>query len=128
MRNTTIKLAKQNAKRFKTEAEQDAYLRGFDRGFNCASWQDLPEIGSKVWTESDGKVTVNEDNQWDVVADAAYAGESNDRQFSPFEFTAAEFNKADEEGEEGDSEALWDAFDTGISDGIHANIAERKAA
>lgn len=127
MKQSTIKEAKQKAKRYETEAEQDAYLRGFERGFNCASWQDLPEIGDVVRTEADGKVTVDEDNQWDVVADLAFDGESNSRQFSPFEFTASEFNAADED-KEGSSEALWEAFDNGIADGIHANIAERKAA
>jgi hypothetical protein len=123
VKSDTAKQAKMNAKQYETEAQQDAYLRGFDRGFNCASWQDLPEIGSKVRTESDGRVTVSEDNQWDVVQSAAYESESNDRQYSPFEFTASEFNESEDESDE-----LWEAFDNGISAGILANISERKAA
>ena len=123
MTHETIAEAKQNAKRF--GKSEDAYLRGFDRGYNCASWQDLPEIGDSIWTDSDGRVTVDDDNMWDVVQSLAYTAELGDRDFSPFEFTAAEFNRAD--GEE-DSEELWEAFEEGISDGIHSNISERAKA
>ena len=122
MKIATQTQAKQIAAKYETENTQDAYLRGFDRGYNCAYWQDLPELGVTVWTESDGKIVVDEENQWDVVQDAAFDAEQNSRQFSPFEFTAAEFNSSED-----DSEELWDAFDAGIGDGIQANIAERKA-
>lgn len=76
MDTPTIKAAKENAKKYETESEQDAYLRGFDRGYNCASWQDLPEIGAKLFTESDGHVTVTEDNKWDIVQSLAGEAES----------------------------------------------------
>lgn len=109
-------------KQFKTPTTRDAYLRGYDRGFSCASWIDLPEIGDTLWTESDGRITADEDNQWDIVQSLAYDGESHDRKYSPFEFTASEFNKAR------NSEARWEAFDAGISDGISANIQQRMAA
>ena len=109
-------------KQFRTPTTKDAYQRGFDRGFNCASWQNLPEIGAKLFLDSEGRITVDEDNQWDVVQSLAYESESNDRQYSPFEFTASEFNKAR------NSEARWEAFDAGISDGIDANIRQRMAA
>lgn len=121
MTHTAQAILAANLKQYKTPTTKDAYSRGFERGYNCASWQDLPEIGARVWTESDGYVTVDEDNQWDVVQSAAYDSESNDRQYSPFEFTAAEFNKAR------NSEARWEAFDAGIADGIQANISERAA-
>lgn len=62
--------------------------------------------------KADGKITVDGENQWDVVQSLASDGESNGRDFSPFEFTASEFNKAR------NSEARWEAFDAGISDGI----------
>ena len=122
MHSDTIKQANKNSEKFGEFSE--AYLKGFDRGYNCASWQDLPELGAKVWTESDGKLTVDEDNQWDIVQSQAYEAEANSRQFSPFEFIASEFNGLDEE-EEGKSEEAWEAFEEGISDGIHANIHER---
>jgi hypothetical protein len=109
-------------KQFKTPTTRDAYRRGYDRGYNVASWQDLPEIGETVRTDSDGKYTVDADNLWDTVQAFAYQGEENDRSFSPFEFTAHEFNSAR------NAEARWEAFNAGISDGISANIETRKAA
>ncbi len=121
MTHTTIVEARQAATKYGESSE--AYLSGFDRGYNCASWQDLPEIGSVVRTDSDGRVTVDEDNMWDVVQSQAYEAESNGRSFSPFEFTATEFNEDEENSEE-----LWEAFDQGISDGISANIQERMKA
>jgi hypothetical protein len=111
-----------NLRQYKTPTTKDAYARGFERGYNCASWQDLPEIGETVRTDSDGRVTVDESNQWDVVSSLAYESESNGRDFSPFEFTAHEFNMAR------NSEARWEAFDAGISDGIQTNISERMEA
>lgn len=109
-------------KQFKTPTTRDAYERGYDRGFNVASWQDLPEVGESIYIDGEGRITVDDENQWDVVSQLAYAGESNDRQYSPFEFTASEFNKAR------NSEARWDAFDNGIADGIAANIVQRQRA
>jgi hypothetical protein len=109
-------------KEYKTPTTKEAYERGHDRGFNCASWTDLPEVGQTIWTDADGDVEVDEDNQWDVVQSLAYESESGDRDFSPFEFTASEFNKAR------NSEARWEAFDAGIADGINANIQQRQKA
>ena len=123
MTQATLKLAKAEAAKYEHEDVQDAYLRGFDRGYNCASWINLPEIGAKVWTDSDGYLIVDADNMWDIVGALAGDGESNDRQFSPFEFTASEFN-----GNEELSEELWDAFDNGINEGINANVRERSEA
>ena len=120
MTNMTRDTLRTNLRSYKTPTTKDAYERGFDRGFCCASWQDMPELGAKLFFDSEGRITVTEDNQWEVVQSLAYEGESNDRQFSPFEFTASEFNKAR------NSEARWEAFDAGISDGIEANIAERR--
>jgi hypothetical protein len=122
MTHTSAAILKSNLRQYKTPTTKDAYERGFLRGFNCASWQDLPEIGETVRTDSDGKVTVDESNQWDVVSSLAYESESIDRDYSPFEFTCSEFNKAR------NSEARWEAFDAGISDGISANIGERMNA
>jgi hypothetical protein len=122
MTHTSAAILKSNLKQYKTPTAKDAYERGFERGYNCASWQDLPEIGHTLWLESEGRITVDEDNQWDVVQSLAFEAESNDRQYSPFEFTASEFNKAR------NSEARWEAFDAGISAGIQANIGDRQNA
>ncbi len=109
MTHTAQALLKSNLRQYKTPTTKDAYERGFDRGYTCASWQDLP---------SDSDVD-DGDSHWDTVQFQAYEAESNDRDFSPFEFTASEFNKAR------NSEARWEAFDAGISDGIQSNIADR---
>jgi hypothetical protein len=122
MTHDSQRILKANLRQYKTPTTKDAYERGFERGFNCASWQDLPEVGAKLWLDGEGRVTVDEANQWDVLQSLAYEGESNDRCYSPFEFTASEFNKAR------NSEARWEAFDAGISDGISANIGERMNA
>lgn len=122
MTNDSVRILKSNLRQYKTPTTKDAYERGFNRGFNCASWQDLPEIGETMRTDSDGKVTVDESNQWDVVQSLAYESESSGRDYSPFEFTASEFNKAR------NSEARWEAFDAGITDGISVNIGERMNA
>ena len=76
-------------------------------------------MGRDLFLNGEGRIEVTEENQWDVVQSLAYESESNDRCYSPFEFTASEFNKAR------NSEARWEAFDAGISDGIQANIGER---
>jgi hypothetical protein len=122
MTHTAAAILTTNLRQYKTPTTKDAYDRGFVRGYSCASWQDLPELGQSVFTDSDGRQTVDEDNQWDIVQSLAYESESNDRSYSPFEFTASEFNKAR------NADARWEAFDAGISDGIAANIADRVAA
>jgi hypothetical protein len=121
MTHDAVKLAQTNAATYQSESERDSYTRGFERGYNVASWQDIPEIGAELWLDSEGKITVDVDNLWDTIQSLAYQGESNDRSFSPFEFTAHEFNEAD------NAEGLWEAFDAGISAGIEQNLAERKA-
>src|SRR5882762_2836042 len=103
MTHTAIATAKLNASKLSDELS-DVYLRGFERGYNCASWQDLPEVGAKLWIDGEGHIEVDADNLWDTMSQLAYAGESNDRSFSPFEFTAKEFNDSD------DSESLWETF------------------
>jgi hypothetical protein len=121
MTHTARQVCIAGMKGYKSATAKDAYERGFDRGYNCASWVDVPEIGTVVRTDSDGKVTIDEDSAWEVMASLAYESESNDRSYSPFEFTASEFNKAL------NSEARWEAFDAGISQGINANLQERHA-
>ena len=122
MTHNATAIATANATKYTTESRSDAYLRGFERGYNCASWQDMPETGDSFWIDGEGRIEVDEDNLWDTMSSLAYAGESNNRQYSPFEFTAHEFNESE------DSEALWEAFDAGIADGIETNLTERKLA
>ncbi len=105
-------------------ALKDAYERGYKRGDSCASWCDMPEIGDAIPRSVDwvGYRVVTDENQADVHTMYAHESESNNRQYSPFEFTAHEFNSSD------DSEALWGAFQAGIDDGINDNISARYAA
>lgn len=100
----------------------EVYLSGFSRGYNCASWQDIPEIGSRLPRHIDyqgiGEIE-SEADQADALQMLASESESQGRDFSPFEFTAHELNERE------DSEDAWQAYDEGISDGILANIAAR---
>jgi len=100
----------------------EIYLSGFERGYNAASWQDIPEIGSTLSKSVDyqgiGEIESTHD-QADALQMLASESESNSRDFSPFEFTAHDLNERE------DSEDAWQAFDEGISDGILANIGER---
>lgn len=102
--------------------KKEAYEMGYESGWNCASWVDVPELGSKVPLDIDwaGYNTVTAENFLDVMETCAFEAESNSRQFSPFEFTASEFNQAR------NSESLWTAYDEGIAAGIRANLKSRK--
>ncbi len=115
---------------FRGELFTDAYRRGWNHGHGIAC-HNVPTLGAKIWSEDLGRVTVDAENIREVHQSARFAAESNSRSYSPFEFTAAEFNSADcdEDGKfdpdkEGTSDELWEAFDAGISDSIFADLAE----
>lgn len=115
---------------FAAEHLADAYRRGWNHGHGFAC-HNIPELGAEIWSEDLGRVTVDAKNIREVHQSACFAAESNSRSYSPFEFTAAEFNRADcdEDGKfdpdkEGTAESLWEAFDAGISDSIFADLAE----
>ena len=86
--------------------ETEAYERGLERGrfFGEASFEGWDMIAE---TE-------------DEAVDAAFAAEENDRQFSPFEFLAKELNNLSEE----ESDACWERFEEGISEGIEKAFKE----
>ena len=96
----------------------EVYEAGFMRGNNCASWCDMPDIGEKIPRHIDwvGYGVVTEENQHEVHELYAMEGESNSRDFSPFEFTAHELN------EMSDPDAAWEAFDAGIHAGVVENL------
>jgi hypothetical protein len=114
---------------FAAEHLTDAYKRGWNQGHGIAC-HNVPTLGEKVWSDSLGKVTIDAENIREVHADNCYRAEENSRSYSPFEFTASEFNKADTtDGEfdpdkEGSAEELWEAFDAGIHDAISADLSE----
>ena len=103
---------------------------GYTRGWNVASWCDLPEIGSHIPKHVDwvGYDTVDADNLRDVWEMLCSESESNDRQFSPFEFTAYELNEL----QETKPYDPWEVFEDGLRAGIAAywrkNYSQRRAA
>ena len=107
----------------KSDKLQDAYRRGWSHGHGLAC-HNVPRIGDKLWTDDSGHIVVDAENIREVHQSLCFSAESSSRDFSPFEFTAHEFNSADEEGEEGDTEALWEAFETGTNDAIFADLSE----
>lgn len=102
--------------------QREAYRMGYQRGWNCASWVDVPEIGSTLPRHVDwvGIGTIEDEaGQRDAMELLAGEAESGDRDFSPFEHTAHAFNEAR------NGEALWERFDAGIAKGIRDCIAKR---
>jgi hypothetical protein len=107
----------------------DAYQRGWNHGHGFAC-HNVPGIGQEYWLDGEGRVIADADNIRDIHSHLCTDAESNSRQFSPFEFTAHEFNTAehDENGVwnpdlEGRTEEIWEAFEAGTSDSISANLA-----
>lgn len=103
------------------ELLERAYRIGWNQGHGIAC-HNVPAIGEKLFSESLGRVTVDADNIREIHESICYEVEMNARQFSPFEFYASEFNKADE-SEEGSSEEAWQAHDAGVRDSISADLA-----
>lgn len=104
----------------------DAYTRGWSHGHGLAC-HNVPSIGETYWTDGEGKLECDAENIRDVHASLCYAAESNSRCYSPFEFTASEFNKygeGDDEDGTPASEEVWDAFEAGTHDAISADLAE----
>lgn len=104
---------------------EDAYRRGWNHGHGIAC-HNVPTLGDKLFVEDLGRLTVDADNIREVHQSFCCTAESNSRSYSPFEFTAHEFNSADgDEGEnEGATEDLWEAFEAGTNDAIAADLAE----
>ena len=104
--------------------KKDIRNLGFSRGNNIASWADVPEVGTPIDWDVDwiglGE-TVTEENQREYMELLCAEAESNDRQNSPFEFTAHELN------EMADSKPydVWEVFEDGIRAGIRANLRKR---
>lgn len=95
-----------------------AYRMGWNHGHGIAC-HNVPDIGDTIDRSLDwvglGKI-VTIDNIAEYHELLCFAAESNSREFSPFEFTAHEFNETD------DSESLWGAFEAGIADSIHEDL------
>jgi hypothetical protein len=102
---------------------RDAYADGWNAGHGIAC-HNVPELGAKLWSESLGRVVVDADNVREVHESLCFEAESNGRQYSPFEHTAHRFNELGD-GDETmpSSEEAWQAYDAGMCDAIHADLA-----
>ena len=104
--------------------KQEVYDLGYQRGYNIASWQDIPDIGDKVPKEIDwvGISIIHDENDiQETLSMQAHASEENDRSFSSFEITAKTLNDLEETT---DFEP-WAVFESGIHKGIIDNFLER---
>jgi hypothetical protein len=95
---------------------QEAYELGKNHGHGFAC-HNVPRLGDKLSVDDMGRVTVDAENIREVHQGLCFAAESNSRSYSPFEFTANAFNESE------DSDALWQAYDSGIADAIFADLA-----
>lgn len=100
------------------EPVQDAYRLGWSHGHGLAA-QCVPKAGETHFAEPFGTVRVNHDDDIqearEIHYELAWAAHDHSRQFSPFEFTAAEFNRS------GLAEDLWTAYEQGVGDAIWAD-------
>ena len=95
-----------------------AYRMGWNHGHGFAC-HNLPSIGDAIdrsldWVGLGKVVTAEHIAEYHEVL--CFAAESNSREYSPFEFTAHEFNESE------DSESLWEAFEAGTSDSIREDL------
>ena len=102
--------------------DQERYWHdeGFTRGSDIAAWFSIDRIdseGTVYLSTIDGGIL-----PWEAAVTAAYDAEDNDRQFTPFEFTAAEINSSD------DPDAYWIAYEQGISEGILTELEGKVSA
>lgn len=93
-----------------------AYHNGWRHGHGVAC-HNVPKMGETYFTDAMGRVTVTAENIREVHETLTHAGCDNSRQFSPFEFTAHEFNSRH------NSERLWEAFEAGTADAVAADLA-----
>lgn len=106
---------------FKAPTFADAYKRGWNHGHGTAC-HNVPERGVEYYTEAEGRVTADTfDELRDLHATLCHEACDNARQYSPFEFTAHEFNQSRYR------DKLWSAFEQGTSDAIAADIDEYTA-
>lgn len=95
-----------------------AYRMGWNHGHGIAC-HNVPAIGDSIDRSVDwvgfGK-TVTQDNIAEYHELLCFTVADASREFSPFEFIAHEFNESD------DSESLWEAFESGVSDSIRDDL------
>lgn len=96
----------------------DAYKRGWQHGHGFAC-HNVPKLGATYHIDGMGShVHVDADNIREVHQSLCFTAEQYSRDYSPFEFTASEFNRQEEYADD-----LWEAFDEGITASINADLA-----
>lgn len=91
---------------------EEVRIAGYTRGRNIAAGVSVAEAA-----EDCKELSYLGERMQEIAFDC----ESNDRSFTPFEFTAARINAAD------DAQELWAAFDDGIAKGIADEVEARLA-
>lgn len=103
---------------YQSEDLERAYRLGWNHGHGIAC-HNVPSIGDSIDRSVDwiglGK-TVTEENIVEYHGLLCHAVADSSREYSPFEFIAHEFNESD------DSESLWEAFESGVSDSIREDL------
>lgn len=105
------------------ETLSNAYARGWNHGHGIAC-HNVPELGENYRLDSLGRITCDSENIREIHEAICYEAELNSRDFSPFEFTAHEFNTiGDDEESETTSEEAWEAFEEGVGDSIRNDLS-----
>ncbi|MEN6527607.1 MAG: hypothetical protein ABFD65_14080 [Candidatus Polarisedimenticolia bacterium] len=97
----------------------DAYRRGWNHGHGVAC-HNVPKLGETYLTDAEGRITCDADNVRELHGILCHEAADNARCYSPFEFTASEFNAHGEFRRD----EVWEAFEAGTSDAIAADMAE----
>jgi len=96
--------------------KKEIYEEGRDRGESIASYQDFPEIGEEIDDHDlDIKIVEDKNDQEVVFLHRCWQAEENNRQFSPFEFTASDLNDA----QQIKPYDVWDVYEEGIRVGFN---------
>lgn len=105
------------------ETLSNAYARGWNHGHGIAC-HNAPEMGVNYRLDALGRMTCDAENIREIHESICFEAESNSRDFSPFEFTAHEFNSlGDDEESETTSEEAWEAFEDGVGDSIRNDLS-----
>ena len=112
-------------KQEKMKTIQEINQAGIESGADLASWIELPETGQTLPRHIDwfgiGEISTDQDRQ-EAFLMLCHDAEQSQREFSPFEFTAKEFNSHE------DPEEAWAAYETGLQLGFERNYSERVTA
>lgn len=96
--------------------KQDAYYNGRDNGLAAVKYCEVYDNDIREAGCNHGHLEACKD----CLTSAAFDSEQNARQYTPFEFLAAEINA---QGDRADG--LWDSYDKGVAVGIKKGLTAR---